>query len=325
MTDALELLWPLVDSPDSLVSAHVAASWPTGVHGRLGELGLLCPAADASRVLCPECGEHLEEVWAIDGPEGCTRFVIPCPVVMRADVPSAAMRQWTVDHEHLAAALARTLALTGKCTELVAGRLWRLGRTQWNGKSRDAFFARGLHWNDGETVRGVLVRGRKPIVFVALKRPPSEFWRTVPPVLVLSHVAALGDAGIEIELLEIAAAIHEADASASSAIGPMLTREHLKRMIRQQVKAEMKTQLNDDIYLAAYRQCGSVREAATFLSTETEREVSKDQVHRALGRAGGAAAVLNGEDSDSVVRGVASQGRDKHGKPIIRAQPSTQA
>lgn len=322
MTDPLELLWPMVDAPDSLVSAHSAASWPAGVHKRLVELGLLRPAADASRVLCTECGEHIEEVLAIDGPQGCTRFVIPCPVVMRADVPSAALKQWTVDYAHLATALASTLALTGKCVELVTGRLWRLGHTQWNGKSRDAFFARGLHWSDGETVRAVLVRGRKPIVFVALKRPPSEFWRTVPAVLVLSHIAVLGDGLIEIETLEIAAAIHDADALVTAAMIPNLSQKVLKQMIRQQVKAEMKTQLNDDVYLAAYRQCGSVREAAAFLSAESEREVTKDQVHRALARAGGAAAVLNADDSDSIVRGVASQRRGKHGKPLIRAQHS---
>ncbi len=321
MTDPLELLWPLVDAPDSLVAAHVVAGWPAGVHTRLLELGMLRPAADASRVLCPECGEHLEEVLAIDGPGGRTRFVIPCPAVMRADVPSAALKQWTVDHTHLATVLASTLALTGKCAELVPGRLWRLGRTQWNGTSRDVLLARGLHWSDGETVRGVLVRSRKPIVFVALKRPPSEFWRTVPPVLVLPHVAALGDAKIEIETMEIAAAILDADASASAPLIPNVSQEVLKQMIRQQVKAEMKTQLNDDIYLAAYRQCGSVREAAAFLSAETDREVTKDQVHRALARAGGAAAVLNADDSDSVVRAVASHDRDKHGKPLIRAQP----
>lgn len=324
MTDPLELLWPLVDAADSLVSAHVAASWPADVHKRLLELGFLRPAADARRVLCPECGEHVEEVLAIEGPDGRPRFAIPCPIVMRAEVPPSALKQWTIDHARLAAALAKTLALTGKCTELVPGRLWRLGRTKWNGASRDVLFARGLHWDDGGTVRAILVRGRKPIVFAAIERPSTEFWRTVPPVLVLSHVAALGDTDIEIESLEVAAAIHDADASASAALGPMLTTENLKQMIRQQVKAEMKAQLNDDIYLAAYRQCGSVREAATFLSTETEREVTKDQVHRALTRAGGAAAVLNSDDSDSVVRGVASQDRDKHGKLLIRAQPSKQ-
>jgi len=241
--------------------------------------------------------------------------------LMRAEVPSAALRQWSVDHAALAAALLISLALTGNFKELVASRLWRLGRTQWQDKSRDVLFARGLHWDDGATVRTTVVRGRKPIVFVPLRRPPDEFWRTVPPLLVLSHVAMLGDGRIEVESLEIAAAIHDADAQAASALGSPLTKEGLKQMIRQQVKAEGKTSLTDAAYVEAYRQCGSVREAAAFLTQETNQDVSKDQVQRALTRTGGAAAVLNSEDSNSVVRGVASQRRDKHGKPLPQSQP----
>jgi hypothetical protein len=120
--------------------------------------------------------------------------------------------------------------------------------------------------------------------------------------------------------LEIAAAIHDADALAASASPIQLTQQDLTRMIRQQVKAEAKTTLTDAVYIAAYRQCQSVREAAAFLTRETQREVSKDEVQRAVTRAGGAAAVLSATDSDSIVRGVASQDRDKHGKPIVQSQ-----
>jgi hypothetical protein len=125
---------------------------------------------------------------------------------------------------------------------------------------------------------------------------------------------------LEVESLEIAAAIHDADALAASASPIQLTQQDLTRMIRQQVKAEAKTTLTDAVYIAAYRQCQSVREAAAFLTRETQREVSKDEVQRAVTRAGGAAAVLSATDSDSIVRGVASQDRDKHGKPIVQSQ-----
>lgn len=319
--DPLEFLWPLVDAPDSTVAAHVVAAWPAGVHQRLLETGLLREAERASRVLCPECHGHVEEVLAVDGPGNRTRFMIPCSELMRVEVPPAALRQWIVDHAATASMLASCLALSGKCVELVPSRLWRLGRTTWQDKSRDVLFTRGLTWEDGATVRATLVRGRKPIVFVPLRRPTDGFWRTVPPLLILSHVAMLGDSSIEIETLEIAAAIHDADAQAASALGPCLTKDGLKQLIRQQVKAEDKMSLTDAAYVEAYRHCGSVREAAAFLTEETGQQVSKDQVQRALTRAGGAAAVLNSMDSDSVVRGVASQRRDKHGKTLPQSQP----
>ena len=320
MIDPLECLWPLADAPDPIISAHIAELWPEGVHQQLIALGLLHEAERAERVRCPECHEHEEEVLAVSGPGGKTRFVISCPKVLRAEVPPTALQQWRVDHSVLVSSLASTLSLTGKPKELVADRLWRLGRTKWNDQSRDVLYARGLHWKDGASVRAELVRSRKPIVFVPLRRPPNEFWRTIPPVLVLSHVAMFGDGCIDIEALEVAAAIHDADALATSDREIVLTEDGLRRMIRQQVKAEEKMNLTDDAFVAAYRHCKSVREAAAFLTREAHQDVSKDKVQRALTRAGGAAAVLNSEDSNSVVRGVASQRRDTRGKPLLHSQ-----
>lgn len=97
--------------------------------------------------------------------------------------------------------------------------------------------------------------------------------------------------------------------------------EQLKLMIRRQLKAEKKTSLTDDIFVAAYRQHGSVRKAAAFLSEQTGRSVSKDQVYRALKRSGGIQAVLNAEDSDSIQRTVASQRRDRQRKFASPTQP----
>ncbi|GIW81357.1 MAG: hypothetical protein KatS3mg105_3164 [Gemmatales bacterium] len=319
MNNALDWFWPLVESPEPIVAAHVVAGWPAGVHQTLLDLGFLVQAADADRVLCPECHGHIEEVIANEGPDGTVRFFVPCPEVFRVCVPIEARRRWQVNLEGVANALAATLGLTGRCTELSPRRLWRLGRTTWQGSPRDVMLARGLHWDDATTVRAVVVRGRKPIVFVPHTKPPDEFWtRRLPPVLALSRVATLGESGIEVEPLEIVAAIQDAEDRASKAdAGPS---KELKLMIRQQIKAEQKTSLTDDIFQQAYRQCGSMRAAAAFLSEQTGREVSKDQVHRALQRAGGAAAVLNADNSDSIQRPVASQRRDIHGKPIRQSK-----
>ena len=168
-----------------------------------------------------------------------------------------------MDCSCLASALARSLAVTGKCVELVPSRLWRLGRTEWQNVSRDVLFARGLHWSDAETLRSAVVHSHKPIVFVPLRRPTVEFWRRPIPVLVLSHVATLGGNGIEVEPLEIVAAIQDADAQAASGLGSSLTKDGLTQMIRRQVKAEGKTNLIDAAYLAAYRQRTARRRVAS--------------------------------------------------------------
>jgi len=241
--------------------------------------------------------------------------------VLRACVPTQALHQWAIYFGGLANALASTLGLSGRCTELVADRLWRLGRTDWQGASRDVMFARGLGWEDAATVRAEIVRGRKPIVFVPLRLPPNGFWlQRVLPVLVLSQFVALYDNQIEVEALAIATAIHDADAATSVDGLVTVTEQQLKLMIRQQIKAENKAELTDDILVAAYRHCGAYRSAAEYLSHQTDQVVTKDKVGRAVKRAGGALAVFNSGDSDSVVRGVASQRCDKKGKILLQTK-----
>ena len=321
MTDPLDVLWPFVDWPEACVPAWGLAAWPPKTHQRLLDAGLLCQASDAEYVLCPECREHYEEVIARRQQDEM-RYFVPCPQVLRAEVPPRWREQWTVHLEGIAAALATTLGLSGRHKELVASRLWRLGRTDWHGASRDVMFARGLCWPEARDVRAGIVRGRKAIVFVAQQAPPYDFWlRRKPPVIPLSEFTSLGDDQVEIEALAVATAIRDADEAAPVDGLVTVTEEQLKLMIRQQVKAESKTELTDDILVAAYRHSGAYRSAAEFLSAQTGQDVSKDAVSRAVQRAGGLLAVLNSEDSNSVVRGVASQRRDKKGKILQQAKP----
>jgi hypothetical protein len=72
----------------------------------------------------------------------------------------------------------------------------------------------------------------------------------------------------------------------------------------------------------AYRQEGTLRAAAKFLSKQTNSEVSKDRVKRAIDRQGGVDALANEEDSNSVVRGVVSHHRDRKGKNLATGKPT---
>ncbi len=313
MTRALDYLWPLMEAPEPTIAAHVTAAWPAGLHQQLLDFGFLVRAADADRVLCPECHGHMEEVITSDGPGGVARFFVPCPEVVRACVPSTARQQWTVNVAALADSLAATLKLNGAGAELMPGRAWRLGRTTWQNVPRDVMLVRGLSWPDAPNVRTVIMRGRKPIVFVPQSKTSDDLWRgRVPPLLALSQVATVGDTGLVVDPLEIAAAIQDAEERATAST---ISVDHLKLLIRQQVKAEGKSSLSDDAFLAAYRDQGSVRQAAIFLSQQTGQDVSKDQVYRALQRAGGVSVVLNDEDSESIIRARPSARGRKKTKP----------
>lgn len=317
--DPLDSLWPLMESPGGVFRSGRLERWPDGVALRLQDLGFLISAGASADVICPECRNHVEEVVVSESPHG-VRFFIGCPEHIRVEVTHEDRLLWTVNSTSVATALASSLRLTGKSAVLLPERCWRLGRTHLRGELRDVLLVRGIKWKDAESIRGYITGARKPIVFVPSGKPAASYWlRRVPPVLALDQVATLGPGGIEIDPLEIMAAIQDAEVTPASD-GIPVTTDQLTVMIRRQIKAEHRTELTDAVFLAAYRQEGSVRKAAEFLTQRTHVEVTKDQVFQAVKRAGGAAEVLNAKDSDSVVRPVASRSRDKKGKPLIRSQ-----
>ena len=215
--DPLNYLWPILEAPDPTVGAHTIVRWPQGVGKGLIDIGLLRRTDRAQRVRCPECQNHYEEVLALDGPGGTKRFFIPCPEVLRAEIDPSQLDQWIVSSEALVAMLTKTLSLQGKCVALISGRLWRLGRTQWQGSLRDVLFTRGLHWSDAETVRSEIVRAKKPIIFVPKVQPQDSFWKTLPVVIPLTDVATFSGDQLEIDPMEIVAAIQNSKSTAASA------------------------------------------------------------------------------------------------------------
>lgn len=321
MRDPLLHLWPIIEAASPTVTAGMMNRWPKESRQRLLASGLLKDAGTAEYVRCSACERgHKEKVVARPQANGEFKFYIPCPELLRVELQPDELRRFTIDIPSLLAQLASALALSGQITTLTADRVWRLGRTTLQGTLRDVLLASGMNRKDAPSIRGSITQARKPIVFVPHSKPPADYWNgRVPPVIALDQVATFTDSGIEIDPLEITSAIHEANAAAHGEVA--ITAEQLTLMIRRQIKAEHKSELTDDVFLAAYRQHGSNRKAAAFLSKETGTTISKDQVHRAVMRAGGAAEVLNAEDSDSVVRPVASQSRDRKGKKLIRSKP----
>jgi len=318
MSDPFSLIWPHCDSAEPLFSEHALAPWSAGGFSDLVVAGFLSRTSDSDSVTCPSCGDHVEEVLLTDGPGGRSEFYIYCPATLRVKVQPQLLRQWTVDFDALARTVAGSLSMRGRCTALAPARLWRLGRTKWQGASRDVLFARGLNWLDARAVASQIAHTTRPIVFVADQIPAAEIWPgRIPPIIVLSQVASMCDGRTDIDHDAVLAVILEVEADRATEAAATIDAGQLKVMIRQQVKAEEKSQLTDDILVAVYRQEGSVRKAAAFLSTQTGQVVTKDKVQSAIARAGGADAVARTIDSDSVVRTVASQRRDRS-KKILR-------
>lgn len=321
MPDILRLIWPAVEAVHPVLSRAAIVRWPQGAHTKLVAAKLIIPSGTAARIRCPECGkDHATTPMVRAQPDGTTRVFIVCPEHGRADITRLDRQLWGVNIEALVEVIARELALTGRPTNLAGNRVWRCGRTTVSGKSRDVLLARGLCRQDAGQFRRAVTGAHRPLVLVGSQLPPADFWHGTTPTLIrLCDVAVFDGVSFTLDTTHILGVIAQPDPS-PVVPGTAVDMDKLKRLIRQQIKADKQTQLTDDIYKQAYRQCGDVRSAAKFLSEQTGQKVSKDKVQGALTRAGGAAAVLNASSSNSVVRPVASQGRDKHGKAVIEAQ-----
>lgn len=297
MPDLLSCLWPHIDVAEPMFFKHAFVSSTDCSFDQLAAAGYLRQADHADVVPCPACPDaHVEEVFVWRDATGASRFYIPCPALLRVEISPDCLRQWTVNFDGLLETVAQALSLTGSCTPLIAGRLWRLGRTKWQDLSRDVIFARGLGGADGQRVASHIAHTIRPIVFVADRLPNPKIWPGHnPPVIALSQVAAATDDGLAIDVDAVCAAVLPTEDAAMPAT---VDDARLKLMIRHQVKAEAKSQLTDDILLAAYQQEGSVRKAASFLSERTGQVVTKDKVQNALRRCGGAGVVARRRDQD---------------------------
>jgi hypothetical protein len=309
MNDILPLIWSQVDAIDPILPERIVATWPAAVRAQLAASGIVQPAEDASSVLCPECFEHEEEVIALERPDGQRRLMIPCPQVLRVEVPFALLQQWAISVSSLVTQVALCLQLTGEPLELIPGRLWRAGRTRWAGAKRDVLFARGLAWQDAAGLCAAIRRSTRPIAFVASHVPEASTWSGhAPTVLVLQQFSSLQEGQLELDHEAIAAAVADIETAAADAPSTF-TVEQLKQVVRQQVKADARTQLTDDVFAEAYRREGSYRKAASYLAQQTGQEITKDQVAFAVNRLGGVAATVRDHDSESIVRRVARRGR----------------
>lgn len=322
MNDPLEVIWSCFDAPSVAFAPEEIARWPAGALEHLVALGAVCDAEPAQHTTCPHCPEHhVEEVLYRAGPNG-VRYFIPCPQTLREEVPAQQLRRWTINFDAVARSASSAIVESGRCTSLLAGRLWRLGRVNWQGSHRDVVLVRGLIWPDGAQLTTRIDGTGRTIVLVADRIPNRRFWPDLPPpVVALSAIAHLLKGEISINRADIFATAREVDA-ANRQVRPLaLSRKEQKQALRDAAGDALKAALHDDELVTAWREHGSVRKAAAALTKERGVEISKDSVQRALDRQGGAALLRAKESSESVQRTVASRRRDRQRKFASPSQP----
>jgi len=320
--DLLGLILAAVDDEGRVFDHAEIATWPPGSLDEFRRLGLIRQAANGLHAPCPDCADgHVEPVTIRAGPGKTKRFYIWCPESMRVEVSPEMCNGWEVDPAGLAAAVGSSLGLKGTPKAVVANRFWRLGQTSWppgTKRARQVVFARRMADPDAASVAAHVGRGGRAIVLVPHHLPDERIWSgSVPAVVVLSQVMTCDGEGLVLDAGAVVDAVQTADHLVESAeaiaLGPTG-----KKMVRRQVKAEIKSLLTDDAYVAAYKQHDSYRKAADALTEQTGQSISKDRVRRAVERHGGRAEIIPEEDSASVSRTVASQRGDRAKRFIER-------
>lgn len=289
------------------------SEWPPGSLQVFQTLGVVRRSAGGLTASCPSCDDgHIEVVAERPGPDGQARLYIYCPDQLRLEVTPEMCQGWEVNPDGLAACVAARLGLKGTPKPVVPNRLWRLGRISCDGTTREVAFAMRLGEADATSVVAHVGVGGRAIVVVPRLVPDDRIWPgRVPAVVPLDRVGELDGDKLVIDGVAFMEIVAEADAVAESKSLLPVDPQVKKQVVRRQLKAEIKGHLNDDVLIAARLTHGSTRKAASALTQQLGRPVSKDQVQRAIDRAGGLAAISELDDSNSVARTVASHSRDR--------------
>lgn len=309
MVDPLQFLWPAVEVVRPVFARAAVVRWPKGVHKQLVSAKLLVPVGTTTRIRCPQCGQtHEARISARVQPDGTFRYFIPCPEHLRAEVTDRDLQQWAASVEGIAKTVAKSLSLTGQCKDLASGRVWRCGRANYQGVLRDVLFARGLRRKDAGQFRREITRAHCPIVFVGSETPDADFWsKSVPTLIRLCEVAQLVNNDLQIDLQQVIGLIRTADEAGRSQSEIVLTQYQLGARIRRQIKAEKRTELTDDLVIAARLKHGSSRRAAEALTADGF-PIHHSTVSRIVKKS---EKIVRGESSESIARSVASHRRNR--------------
>jgi len=209
----LDLILRRLDLQDGAIfPADEVARWPQGTLDRLVATGLIREIAPADGLVCDHCEEacYITPSVQEDPRTGKPVGVFFCTAneeVGRFTVDVERLRQWEVSADGLAQALAQALPAVGGVREIVAGRVYWLGRVVLGGKSREVFLGRGLAWSDGPTVLAQakrLTAAKAPVVLVPTVLPLEDVWNgRVCVVRSLAEVARFTNSGLSVDTVHL--------------------------------------------------------------------------------------------------------------------------
>ena len=145
--------------------------------------GIIRPAKPAASVACTDCG-NLRRVHIEVDVHDVRHGYISCPECGIAEVDLDSLRRWAIVAEHVLGAVFQSSTATIRLSELVPGRLWRIGKAAWGGQTQELLFALCRRRDDADAVLQVLRKRPKSILFVPTETDAVEWSDEVPNAVV---------------------------------------------------------------------------------------------------------------------------------------------
>lgn len=198
----LETIIALAAIPDAVLTHTDVAAWPEAVLRLFERNHLIRATSDATWIRCPECSDgHSAEVIERSLPKGRSGYAITCPEAGLVPIDALLLRQWRVDPEALATAMAVAYGMQRAVETLVPGQAWRLGSAILEDQLYAVVLIRGLKALDG--VAGVSPAKTVALVLGEEQSPGTSFAAVIP----LKSVLRLQGQTLTIDQERIATAV----------------------------------------------------------------------------------------------------------------------
>ena len=174
--------------------------WKSDDWAVIEEYQLLREIESAGSANCSDCSRRYEVEYICDR-DGKANGYIHCGDCGLERVNPARLRRWEIDTTAMLEVLFGDLKLS--LEEQVPNCLWKVGRANWAGYSRSAWFVRSFPGHHGDAVE-ILKRNKKAIVFAPTQIGSTQ-WHEVAGSLVipLDSVASIKDAKPVLNVEEI--------------------------------------------------------------------------------------------------------------------------
>lgn len=123
-----------LDGQRPIIAGEAAREWPAPLLADLIAAGLLTEIAPARSSACAGCPEApFCDVICTERHTGERRALLACPNCGLTEIPLDHLQRWQVEGGAVLELVRQTLSLAGQRSEIVSGRLWRLGRLNHGG------------------------------------------------------------------------------------------------------------------------------------------------------------------------------------------------